>query len=120
MPIGQGGEDSRTPSIWRSFQQHENLHETRNWRHLVTALIRRARSLDRQNLETLFTSSAFMITAALTFLNAIMLANALGPDGRGAVAAAFGNTIVLGGRSKLVSPGQPPTSRKISTTAAPL
>ena len=52
--------------------------------------------MDRQQFETIFTSSAFMITAVLTLFNAVMLSNALGDAGRGAVAAAFGNTLVLG------------------------
>ncbi len=52
--------------------------------------------MDRQQFETLFTSSAFIITTGLMFLNSIMLARALGDDGRGAVAAVFGNTVVLG------------------------
>ena len=101
----KAADDERKYSIWRYFNSYENLHETWNWRLLMTALIRRARSLDRQNLEALFTSSAFMVTAGLTFLNAIMLANALGTDGRGAVAAAFGNTIVLGWAFQIGVPG---------------
>lgn len=56
----------------------------------------RVRKMDRQQAETIFTSSAFMITAGLTFVNTILLSRALGDDGRGAVAAAFGNTLVLG------------------------
>lgn len=52
--------------------------------------------MDRQKLESLFTSSAFLITSGLLFVNLFVLANALGDDGRGLVAAAYGNTIVLG------------------------
>ena len=52
--------------------------------------------MDRQKLESLFTSSAFLITSGLLFVNLVVLANALGDDGRGLVAAAYGNTIVLG------------------------
>lgn len=52
--------------------------------------------MDRQQLETIFTSSAFLITNGLLFVNLFLLANALGADGRGAVAAAYGNTIVMG------------------------
>lgn len=59
-------------------------------------VVARLRRMDRQRLETVFTSSAFMVTAGLTFLNAIMLSRGLGDAGRGAVAAAYGNTIVLG------------------------
>ncbi len=59
-------------------------------------LVARLKSMDRQQLQTFFTSSAFLVTAGLTFLNAIMLSRALGDDGRGAVAAAYGNTLVLG------------------------
>ena len=52
--------------------------------------------MDRQQLETIFTSSAFLVTNGLLFVNLFLLANALGADGRGAVAAAYGNTIVIG------------------------
>lgn len=62
----------------------------------MNTVLTRLRRMDRQQLETLFTSSAFMITAGLTFFNAIMLSRGLGDAGRGAVAAAFGNTLVLG------------------------
>lgn len=59
-------------------------------------LINRVRSMDRQQLETIFTSSAFLVTNGLLFVNLFLLANALGDDGRGAVAAAYGNTVVIG------------------------
>ena len=62
----------------------------------MNSLVSRVKSMDRHQLETIFTSSAFMVTAGLTFVNTFLLANALGDDGRGAVAAAYGNTIVLG------------------------
>ncbi|MGI9605922.1 MAG: lipopolysaccharide biosynthesis protein [Acidimicrobiales bacterium] len=62
----------------------------------MNRLVSRIRAMDRHQLETVFTSSAFMITAGLTFLNAIMMSRALGDSGRGAVAAVYGNTIVLG------------------------
>ena len=52
--------------------------------------------MDRQQLETIFTSSAFLFTNGLLFVNLFILANALGNDGRGAVAAAYGNTVVIG------------------------
>lgn len=62
----------------------------------MNKLLDRIRSMDRQQLETIFTSSAFLITNGLLFVNLFLLANALGADGRGAVAAAYGNTIVIG------------------------
>lgn len=62
----------------------------------MASVLARVRALDRQQMETIFTSSIFMITAGLTFVNTILLGNALGEAGRGAVAAAYGNTIVLG------------------------
>jgi len=67
-------------------------------------LVARIRSMDRQQFETLFTSSAFMVTAGLTFVNTLILGNALGDDGRGAVAAAYGNTIVLGWAFQIGAP----------------
>jgi O-antigen/teichoic acid export membrane protein len=62
----------------------------------MNTLLARVRKMDRQQLETIFTSSAFLITNGLLFVNLFLLANALGDDGRGAVAAAYGNTIVIG------------------------
>lgn len=62
----------------------------------MNKLLTRVRTMDRQQLETIFTSSAFLITNGLLFVNLFLLANALGDDGRGAVAAAYGNTIVIG------------------------
>lgn len=62
----------------------------------MNKLITRVRSMDRQQLETIFTSSAFLITNGLLFVNMFLLSRALDTDGRGAVAAAYGNTIVIG------------------------
>ena len=59
-------------------------------------MITKVRGMDRQKLESLFTSSAFLFTNGLLFVNLFVLANALGDEGRGAVAAAYGNTIVIG------------------------
>jgi len=56
----------------------------------------RVRTMDRQQLESIFTSSAFLVTNGLLFINLFILARALGDDGRGAVAAAYGNTVVIG------------------------
>ncbi len=62
----------------------------------MTSLITKVQGLDRQKLESLFTSSAFLITNGLLFVNLFVLLRAVGTDGRGAVAAAYGNTVVLG------------------------
>ena len=62
----------------------------------MTSLLTKVRAMDRQKFETLFTSSAFLITNGLLFINMFLLARALGDDGRGAVAAAYGNTVVIG------------------------
>lgn len=62
----------------------------------MNKLLTRVRTMDRQQLETIFTSSAFLITNGLLFVNLFLLARALGDDGRGAVAAAYGNTVVIG------------------------
>lgn len=62
----------------------------------MNKLLTRVRSMDRQQLETIFTSSAFLVTNGLLFVNLFILARALGDDGRGAVAAAYGNTVVIG------------------------
>ncbi len=62
----------------------------------MTSLITKVRSMDRQKIESLFTSSAFLFTNGLLFVNLFILLRALGADGRGAVAAAYGNTVVLG------------------------
>lgn len=71
----------------------------------MNKLLDRIRSMDRQQLETIFTSSAFLITNGLLFVNLFLLANALGADGRGAVAAAYGNTIVMGWAFQIGVPG---------------
>lgn len=62
----------------------------------MSSLIAKAKGLDRHKFESLFTSSAFLFTNGLLFVNLFLLARALGDDGRGAVAAAYGNTVVLG------------------------
>ena len=62
----------------------------------MTSLVTKVRGMDRQKLESLFTSSAFLITSGLLFVNLFVLSRGLGDDGRGLVAAAYGNTIVLG------------------------
>lgn len=62
----------------------------------MTSILTKLRGMDRQGFESLFTSSAFLITNGLLFVNLFVLANALGPEGRGMVAAAYGNTIVIG------------------------
>lgn len=62
----------------------------------MSSLIAKVQGLDRQKFESLFTSSAFLFTNGLLFVNLFLLARALGDDGRGAVAAAYGNTVVLG------------------------
>ncbi len=54
------------------------------------------RGMDRQKFESLFTSTAFLLTNGLLFVNMFLLFNGLGDDGRGAVAAAYGNTVVIG------------------------
>lgn len=64
--------------------------------HDMTALLTKLRGMDRQRFESLFTSSAFLLTNGLLFVNMFVLWRALGADGRGAVAAAYGNTIVIG------------------------
>ena len=71
----------------------------------MNKLLDRIRSMDRQQLETIFTSSAFLVTNGLLFVNLFLLANALGADGRGAVAAAYGNTIVIGWAFQIGVPG---------------
>ena len=62
----------------------------------MTSMLSKLRGMDRQRFESLFTSSAFLFTNGLLFVNLFILANALGDDGRGMVAAAYGNTIVIG------------------------
>jgi O-antigen/teichoic acid export membrane protein len=62
----------------------------------MKSLLTKLRAMDRQQFETLFTSSAFLVTNGLLFVNMFLLATALGDDGRGAVAAAYGNTVVIG------------------------
>ncbi len=62
----------------------------------MSSLKSKLKGLDRQKFESLFTSSAFLFTNGLLFVNLFLLARALGDDGRGAVAAAYGNTVVLG------------------------
>lgn len=62
----------------------------------MNKLLTRVRRMDRQQLETIFTSSAFLFTNGLLFVNLFLLARALGDDGRGAIAAAYGNTVVIG------------------------
>ncbi len=62
----------------------------------ITTSIARVRGLERQQLDTLVTSAAFVITNGLFFLNSIMINRALDTDGAGAVTAAYRNTIVLG------------------------
>lgn len=52
--------------------------------------------LSGQRLSTALTSMAFVLVAGLTFVNAVILTNALGADGRGAIATAYGATVVLG------------------------
>lgn len=49
-----------------------------------------------QRASTLVTTTAFVLIAGLTFVNAVVLTNALGAQGRGAVATAYGATVVLG------------------------
>ncbi len=49
-----------------------------------------------QRASTTVTTAAFVFIAALTFVNAVILTNALGAEGRGAVATAYGATVVLG------------------------
>ena len=73
--------------------RHANLRSTP---FRMTNLITKVQGMDRQKLESLFTSSAFLITSGLLFVNLFVLSNALGDSGRGLVAAAYGNTIVLG------------------------
>ena len=62
----------------------------------MASLISKVQGMDRQKFETLFTSGAFLITNGLLFINLFLLARGLGSDGRGQVAAAYGNTIVIG------------------------
>ncbi len=49
-----------------------------------------------QRASTTVTTVAFVFIAGLTFVNAVVLTNALGAQGRGAVATAYGATVVLG------------------------
>ena len=62
----------------------------------MTSMLSKLRGMDRQRFESLFTSTAFLFTNGLLFVNLFILANALGDEGRGMVAAAYGNTIVIG------------------------
>lgn len=62
----------------------------------MTSMLNKLRGTDRQRFESLFTSSAFLITNGLLFVNLFILSNALQAEGRGMVAAAYGNTIVIG------------------------
>ena len=48
----------------------------------MTNLITKVQGMDRQKLESLFTSSAFLITSGLLFVNLFVLSNALGDSGR--------------------------------------
>lgn len=59
-------------------------------------MLTKLRGTDRQRFESLFTSSAFLITNGLLFINLFVLSRGLGDAGRGMVAAAYGNTIVIG------------------------
>jgi len=49
-----------------------------------------------QKASTLVTTVIFVLIAGLTFVNAIILTNGLGAAGRGAVATAYGATVVFG------------------------
>ncbi len=62
----------------------------------MSSFITKVRAMDRQKIESLFTSTAYLITNGLLFVNLFLLVRGLGNDGRGAVAAAYGNTVVLG------------------------
>ena len=62
----------------------------------MTTILTKLRGMDRQRFESLFTSSAFLLTSGLLFINLFILTRGLGTSGRGMVAAAYGNTIVLG------------------------
>ncbi len=62
----------------------------------LSRAVTRVRGLDRQQLDTVVTSFAFIITNGLFFLNSLMINRSLGDDGAGAVQAAYRNTIVLG------------------------
>ncbi len=62
----------------------------------MNSLLAKVRGMDRQKFETLFTSSAFLLTNGLLFINMFLLFRGIGDDGRGAVAAAYGNTVVIG------------------------
>ncbi len=44
----------------------------------MNKLLDRIRSMDRQQLETIFTSSAFLVTNGLLFVNLFLLAGELG------------------------------------------
>lgn len=62
----------------------------------MSSFIAKVRGMDRQKFESLFTSGAFLITNGLLFVNLFLLFRGIGDDGRGAVAAAYGNTVVIG------------------------
>ena len=49
-----------------------------------------------QKASTIVTTVSFVLIGGLTFVNAIILTNGLGAAGRGAVATAYGSTIVFG------------------------
>lgn len=60
------------------------------------AVLQTGTRLRGQKASTLVTTVVFVVIAGLTFVNAIILTNGLGAAGRGAVAAAYGATIVFG------------------------
>jgi O-antigen/teichoic acid export membrane protein len=63
----------------------------------IRQAVRSARGqLSGQKASTLVTTVVFVVIAGLTFVNAIILTNGLGAAGRGAVATAYGATIVFG------------------------
>lgn len=63
------------------------------------------RRLQGQRASTTVTTAAFVFIAGLTFVNAVVLTNALGAEGRGAVATAYGATVVLGWAFQFGMPG---------------
>ena len=62
----------------------------------MSSMMTKLRDADRQRFESLFTSSAFLITNGLLFINTFILSRGLGDAGRGMVTAAYSNTIVIG------------------------
>lgn len=86
-----------TEHKWRTISRaNREPVAQENPRIRMNSLLAKARGMDRQKFESLFTSSAFLFTNGLLFVNLFLLARALGDDGRGAVAAAYGNTVVIG------------------------